>query len=118
LADRVELLDREAELAPGVHVLATPGHTEGHVAVSIVSGGEELLYISDAAIHPIHLEHPEWHPVWDQDRERAQASKRRLFDDAARSGAMVLPFHFPPFPSLGHVERRGDGWHWEPIPTA
>jgi glyoxylase-like metal-dependent hydrolase (beta-lactamase superfamily II) len=115
LADRVDLLDREVDLAPGVHVLATPGHTEGHLAISVVSDGHELLYISDAALHPIHLEHPDWHPVWDQDRERAAASKRKLFDHAATSGALVLAFHFPPFPSLGHVERHGKGWHWEPI---
>jgi glyoxylase-like metal-dependent hydrolase (beta-lactamase superfamily II) len=113
LADRVELLDRELELEPGVHLLATPGHTEGHIAVSVASEGEELLYISDAALHPIHLEHPDWHPVWDQDRDLAAASKRRLFDHAADSGALVLAFHFPPFPSLGHVEKRGNGWHWE-----
>lgn len=113
VADRVDLLDRETELAPGVHVLATPGHTEGHMAISLASKGEELLYISDAALHPIHLEHPEWHPIWDQDRDRAAASKRRLFDHAADTGALVLAFHFPPFPSLGRVERRDKGWHWE-----
>ena len=113
VADRVDLLYREADLAPGVHVLATPGHTEGHLAISVASGGEELLYISDAALHPIHLEHPDWHPIWDQDRDRAAASKRRLFDHAADTGALVLAFHFPPFPSLGRVERRGKRWHWE-----
>jgi glyoxylase-like metal-dependent hydrolase (beta-lactamase superfamily II) len=115
LSDRVELLDREGEIAPGVHVLATPGHTAGHLAVLLASRGDELLYISDAALHPIHLEHPDWHPVWDQDPERAHSSKRRLMDDAAQAGATVLAFHFPPFPSLGRVERRGRGWHWEPL---
>ena len=118
LTGRVDLLDREIDVAPGVNVLATPGHTEGHLAVSVASDGDELLYVSDAALHPIHLEHPDWHPVWDQDRERAAASKRRLFDQAADTGASVLAFHFPPFPSVGHVERRGNGWRWEPIPTS
>jgi glyoxylase-like metal-dependent hydrolase (beta-lactamase superfamily II) len=115
LREQVELLDREITLAPGVNVLAAPGHTEGHVAVALESDGQQLFYISDAALHPIHLEHPEWHPVWDQDRERASASKRRLFDDAARQQTLILAFHFPPFPSLGLVERRGHGWHWLPV---
>jgi glyoxylase-like metal-dependent hydrolase (beta-lactamase superfamily II) len=115
LRDRVELFDGEQDIASGIHVLPTPGHTAGHIAVVLESDGEELIYISDAALHPIHLEHPDWHPVWDQDRERAMASKRLLFDKAAADGAIVLAFHFPPFPSLGRVERRGRGWQWQPI---
>lgn len=113
-ADRVDLTDGEVEIAPGVVVLAAPGHTPGHIAVALRSEGSELLYVSDAALHPIHLEHPDWRPVWDQDPEDALASRRRMFDQAASRGSMVLAFHFPPFPSLGHVERRGSGWHWEP----
>jgi len=28
--------------------------------------------------------------------------------------AIVLALHFPPFLSLGHVDKRGSRWHWEP----
>jgi glyoxylase-like metal-dependent hydrolase (beta-lactamase superfamily II) len=114
-ADRVDLADGEVEVAPGVHILAAPGHTPGHIAVALRSEGSELLYVSDAALHPIHLEHPDWRPVWDLDPDDAIASRRRLFDHAASEGSLLLAFHFPPFPSLGHVEKRGAGWHWEPI---
>jgi glyoxylase-like metal-dependent hydrolase (beta-lactamase superfamily II) len=115
LRDRVELLDREAEIVPGLEAIAATGHTAGHLAVAIRSGSEELLYVSDAAVHPIHLEHPDWHPVWDFDPKLALGTKRQLFDRAAKSGAMMLVFHFPPFPSLGHVTGAGRGWHWEPV---
>jgi hypothetical protein len=54
----------------------------------------------------------------DQDPDAALASRRRLFDQAATDGALVLAFHIPPFPSLGYVERRGDGWHCEPVSLA
>lgn len=33
---RYELLDGEAEVAPGVHVIPTPGHVEGHQSVVLV----------------------------------------------------------------------------------
>src|SRR2546426_87527 len=62
-ADRLDLADGEVEIASGVHVLAAPGHTPGHIAVALRSEGSELLYVSDAALHPIHLEHPEWRSV-------------------------------------------------------
>ena len=113
LRERVELLDTETEIAPGIEAIDAAGHTPGHLALSILSGSDELLYISDAALHPIHLEHPDWHPVWDVEPTQAIANKRRLFDRAATEHAQVLAFHFPPFPSLGHVTKRGSGWEWQ-----
>lgn len=112
----VELVDGEVEVAPGIALLPTPGHTPGHVAVVLASRGEELLYISDAALHPIHLEYPAWHPTYDVDPVRAVASKRMLLERAASRGSLVHAYHFEPFPGLGHVARLGDGWQWEPLP--
>jgi glyoxylase-like metal-dependent hydrolase (beta-lactamase superfamily II) len=118
IADLLELVDGEQEVVPGISVLPAPGHTPGHVAIVVDDGGQELLYISDAALHPIHLEHPTWHPVYDIDPVRAVASKRMLFDRAARRGSLVLAYHFDPFPCLGHVRAVGDGWRWEPLTQA
>lgn len=118
LRDQLQLLDGEAEIVPGIEAINAPGHTPGHLAVGIRSEGDELLYVSDAALHPIHLEHPDWHPVWDVDPPEAISNRRRLFDRAATDHAMMLVFHFPPFPSLGHVTKHGAGWQWEAIPVA
>ena len=115
IADRVELTEGEVEVAPGIHILPTPGHTPGHVAVVLESEGEELLYISDAALHPMHLEHPEWCPVFDIDPVAALESKRMLCERATRDGSLVLAFHFDPFPSLGHIVATSRGWAWEPV---
>jgi glyoxylase-like metal-dependent hydrolase (beta-lactamase superfamily II) len=112
---QIDLLDGEAEIAPGIHAIPAPGHTPGQMAVAVVSGDDELLYISDAALHPIHLEQPDWYPVYDLDPEQAVAGRRRLFDRAAAERALVLAFHFDPFPSLGHVVRAGRGWQWQPV---
>ena len=118
LADYIDPVHDDVEIVDGIEVITTPGHTPGHLGVAIRSGGSELLYVSDAALHPIHLEHPTWRPVWDQDPDAALASRRRLFDQAVTDGALVLAFHFPPFPSLGNVWKRGNGWHWEALPAA
>jgi glyoxylase-like metal-dependent hydrolase (beta-lactamase superfamily II) len=118
LADRVTLLDRDAEIEPGIEAIDSAGHTAGHLAVAIRSGHDELLYISDAALHPIHLEHPDWHPIWDFQPQAALATKRALFDRAATDQSLVLAFHFPPFPSLGHVTRQDAGWRWHPLESS
>jgi N-acyl homoserine lactone hydrolase len=46
---RFELLDGEAEVAPGVRVVPTPGHTVGHQSVVVTQPGGDDLFIGDAA---------------------------------------------------------------------
>lgn len=77
--------------------------------VSIRSGGERLLYVSDTVLYPLHLEHPDWLPVYDIVPEEAAASKRRIFDLAAEEQAWVIGQHFPPFPSLGQCFQEWGG---------
>ena len=117
LRDRLTLIDDGFEILPGIHAIATPGHTPGHVALSIISDGEQLLHVSDAALYPLHLEHPGWAPVFDVSPGQAAASKRRVFDRAAEEEALVFAHHFPPFPNLGHVLKKEEGWLWRPIET-
>jgi N-acyl homoserine lactone hydrolase len=48
-----ELLDGDAEVLPGLDVIATPGHTEGHQCVVVRGdGGAFDLLICDAAYTP------------------------------------------------------------------
>ena len=67
--ERVTLIKPGSEILPGVIGVDSAGHTPGHLAISIVSEGSELLLISDAALSPLHLENPHWHPALDIDPE-------------------------------------------------
>jgi glyoxylase-like metal-dependent hydrolase (beta-lactamase superfamily II) len=113
---RLELVDRETEIAPGIRTLAAPGHTPGQMALAISSRGKQLLCVSDVVLHPIHLEQPEWCAGTDFSPQQVVATRRRLLKRAETENALVLAFHFP-FPGLGHVMRRGDAWQWQPIST-
>ena len=66
-------------------------------------------------LYPLHLEHPEWTPVFDTIPEQASASKRRIFDLASEENAVVFAHLFPPFPNLGHVRKEEQGWRWQPL---
>jgi glyoxylase-like metal-dependent hydrolase (beta-lactamase superfamily II) len=114
LLDRITFVEQEGEILPGIGVLAAPGHTPGHMVVTVSSGGERLMYIGDTVLYPIHLEHPGWTPVYDVLPDQAAASKKRIFDLAADEHIWVIGQHFPLFPSLGHIARNGDGWRWQP----
>jgi glyoxylase-like metal-dependent hydrolase (beta-lactamase superfamily II) len=118
LQDKTTLVTQESQVLPGIGVITAPGHTPGHVVVSFSSRGQQLMYIGDTVISPLHLEYPDWLPVYDIQPEQAAASKRRIFDLAAAEGAWVIGQHFPPFPSLGHVVKQGEGWLWQPVQEA
>ena len=115
LRERLTYVDDRFEIVPGIRAIATPGHTPGHIALSVSSAGEQLLHISDVVIHPLHLEHPTWVPNFDTVPEQAGISKGRIFNQAAIEMALVFAHHFPPFPNLGYVIQRGEGWQWNPI---
>lgn len=118
IRDRVNLVEGESEILPGIHLIPAPGHTPGHVVVSVSSGNQQLLYTGDAVLHPLHLEYPDWRPIYDLLPGEAAASKRRIFDRAAAEKALVMGQHFAPFPALGTVTKNGAGWRWQPIKLA
>lgn len=115
ISGQMELIDAYIEIAPGIRAIAAPGHTVGHMVVEITSAGERLLNLADAALHPIHLEHPGWVAAFDTLPDQTAATRRALCQRAAATGALVLAFHFAPFPGLGRILQAGDAYHWQPI---
>lgn len=114
-ADRIDLIGGnalEAEIMPGLCAVAAPGHTVGHIALEIDSGGEKLLHIADAAHHWFQTACPQWSPNFDYDKEQAAGTRRALFERAAREKVLLTAYHFP-FPGIGHVVERDGGLGWE-----
>ncbi len=114
---KVDLFDQDKEIVSGIRAVAAPGHTPGHMALEVNSEGERLLCVSDVALHPIHLEQLDWHAAIDFVPDQAVATRRRILQRAADQKALILGFHFP-FPGLGQIEPKGDGWQWQPMKTA
>lgn len=114
IKDKMNFLDKEEEILRGISVIFAPGHTPGHMVVSFRSGDNELFYIGDTVLHTIHLEHPEWLPIYDILPDKAAESKMKIFNLVAEKEALVIGQHFTPFPSLGHVKKLDSGWQWIP----
>jgi glyoxylase-like metal-dependent hydrolase (beta-lactamase superfamily II) len=115
LKEKMNLLEKQEEIFPDVSVIFAPGHTPGHMVVSFESDGQQLLYTADTVLHPLHLERPDWVPIYDILPEQAGVSKQNIFDLAADTKSLVLGQHFPPFPNLGHILKQEIGWTWQPI---
>ena len=113
LRKQVEIVEKEAEVVPGIYLLPAPGHTPGHAAVALSSGKDAVLHIADTVLHPLLMEQPAWRTVFDLKPEQAAGTRQRLLDRAATDKTMVMAYHFP-FPTLGKViSRPTGGWRWE-----
>jgi glyoxylase-like metal-dependent hydrolase (beta-lactamase superfamily II) len=114
LADRMTFLAPGQEVRAGITAVAAFGHTPGHMAYRIDSDGQAMLILADTTNHHVFsLAHPDWEVRFDADKPAAAATRRALLGMAADERIAVMGYHLP-FPGLGFVERRGDGFHWVP----
>jgi glyoxylase-like metal-dependent hydrolase (beta-lactamase superfamily II) len=111
LRDKLELIETETEIVPGIRVLAAPGHTPGYTVIGISSGEHQLLFIGDLVYNPKDIEDPDWYSVFDFDPEQVVKTRHQVFEQAARERALLMAYHLP-FPGLGYVVQRGAGWRW------
>jgi len=110
-----KLVEDNAEVAPGVRLLAAPGHTPGHSAFLVTSGKDQLMVSNDAMYVPALLApHPDWQGAYDQDGATAVATRRKLMDQVIADKMMVCGAHFP-FPGRGTFTKDGDVYAFAPL---
>ena len=101
-------------VSPGVRSVALVGHTPGHTGYDISSGGAHLIDIGDSAHSAIiSLAKPDWDIEYDQDFTAGRATRHAILTRLAASHEWVFAPHFP-FPGVGKVEVKGDGFVWAP----
>jgi glyoxylase-like metal-dependent hydrolase (beta-lactamase superfamily II) len=110
----VKPVDGEVEVAPGVRTIPAFGHTEGHTAHLISSGGQQLLATADATnVAALFVKNPEWVAAFDHVPDQAIETRRRLFDRAIANKMMVAGYHWG-LPNVGTVQRDGKGYAFVP----
>ena len=114
IQDRLDLVEPETEFLPGFQLIPAVGHRRDHIALLIISAGEQLLHLADTVVHPMMLASPGWYSPYDSLPEQAIVTKRRLLDRAAADKTLVFAAHFP-FPGLGYVSPKEEGWRWQPV---
>ena len=113
--DRLNLVNGESEILPGITALPAFGHTPGHTGVIVSSGNETLLHAADFAhFYAAALANPDWGAAFDTIPDLAAKTRRGLLDRMAADRSLVMAFHFP-FPGIGNVRTEGSGYGWVPI---
>ena len=102
LRERIRLIRNGEEFLPGVHALATPGHTPGHMA--FLFDGDWCL-TGDVAFHdPLSYDFPEAESVYDTDRDLGVRTRQRLLERLVAERLSIVGYHHP-WPGLGRLER-------------
>jgi glyoxylase-like metal-dependent hydrolase (beta-lactamase superfamily II) len=94
LGPQLSTVDGTERIAPGISVIATPGHTPGHQCVLLEHGDDTVLFTGDLLVHAIQLVDPDLPYAHEVDPETARASRVGLLRDlAGRGGALLATPH-------------------------
>lgn len=99
------------EICQGLKSVNAEGHTEGQIGLIIGDDNEQLLYISDAFLHPIHIEKLDWQTNFDSNHKKAKSTRIKLLELAHSNNMKINAFHFD-FPGMGRIEKEGENWKW------
>ena len=92
-AGLLQPVDGEAEIAPGVRVVPTPGHTAGHQSVLLgPPDGPKALFLGDVVPTAVHVRLP-WVMAYDLDPARTVETKRSLFARALAEDWLLVWGH-------------------------
>lgn len=108
--------DRVTHFAFGDTVLSNitamdaSGHSPGHTAYLLESKDQRLLFVGDL-LHSTALQmpRPDITSVYDMDKEKTVAARKRILSLAAEQNIPVAGQHFP-FGAVGSVKAEGDGF--------
>jgi glyoxylase-like metal-dependent hydrolase (beta-lactamase superfamily II) len=104
-----ELVDMDHQVTDEIRLEPTPGHTPGHVSVTIASAGRRAVITGDMMHHPIQISMPHVASKFDHDTARALDTRADFLRRYADSGVLVIGTHFET-PTAGHVVSHGETW--------
>ena len=108
---QLRLFEKQHEVAPGVVIQRTGGHTPGHSVVRLASGGDRLTFLGDAVFQD-HFDRPDWYNGFDHDPEEAVRVRVSLLRELAARREPLVAAHVS-FP-YGRVAVEGDVFRWIP----
>ncbi len=110
---RMELLDGDTELFPGLNLIVTDGHSPGHQIAVFSHGGERIVYLGDLVPTPHHLGLTVI-SSFDYEPETSLDQKQDILSEAERQG-WLLVFPHGHETRAGYLERRQDMSYLRPV---
>jgi len=99
----------------GITAVSSNGHTPGHSSYHVESQGKRLLILGDVCNHYVmSLQRPDWHVVFDMDKDMAVATRKKVLGMIAADRIPFVGYHMPP-PAVGYLEAKGEGFRFVPV---
>lgn len=114
IADKVVRFEPGAEVLPGLRSVAAYGHTPGHTAFVVEGRKQKLLFWADATNISLFVRKPDWAVMFDMDPAAAAASRKRLFEMAAKEKMLVSGYHLHGS-AIGTLSPRADAYDFTPF---
>lgn len=113
-AEQATMIAPGDAVVSGVEAVKSWGHTPGHTCYHLESEGERLLVLGDVCNHYVmSLQRPDWHVLFDMDKEMAVAARRETLGMIAADKIPFIGYHMPP-PAVGYLETMGRGFRFVP----
>ena len=110
---QLEMLDGDSEIFPGLNVIVTDGHTEGHQMVMFNHGGERVVFLGDLVPTPHHL-NPAVISAFDHSPQDTFEQKQEVLAEAERQG-WLLVFSHGHETKAGYLEHRAGTTYLRPV---
>jgi glyoxylase-like metal-dependent hydrolase (beta-lactamase superfamily II) len=108
------LLDGDAEIAPGVRVRRTPGHTPNHQAVILESQNKKAAYVGDLIPTSFHLQ-PTWVMGYDLSPIDCIDTRHAYYNESVPERWLTIFTHDPVLP-WAYISRDEHGrYHAQPV---
>ncbi|MTD29533.1 MBL fold metallo-hydrolase [Planomicrobium sp. YIM 101495] len=92
VASQVQTFEGETEIVPGIRMIHTGGHSNGHSVVKMTSGDETILHMGD--IMPTHAhQNPLWVLAFDDYPMDSIYAKEKLMEEALAGGYYFTFYH-------------------------
>jgi glyoxylase-like metal-dependent hydrolase (beta-lactamase superfamily II) len=109
----ITVVDGEADVAPGIRTIPTPGHTQGHTSHLINSGGQQLLASADMTASYLLFNRPDSYLAFDHVPDQAVETRKKLFERVVADKMMVAGYHWG-LPNAGTIAKDGNGYAFTP----
>ncbi len=110
----VDLIEGEYKITDELITVPTPGHTPGHISISITSDGNKGFILGDVAHSVAQAHYTDWSPAFDVNPELARHTRHAIIDMLEEGEVLVSAGHLPE-PGLGRFIRRNGRRIWQGI---
>jgi glyoxylase-like metal-dependent hydrolase (beta-lactamase superfamily II) len=94
VADQMELWSDDLRISESLRLRPAAGHTPGS-SVLWLDAGKLAVFVGDLTHCPIQIPRPDDPCGFDVDPAAAAVARKRVFTEASRSRATVIPAHYP-----------------------